>query len=825
MPRIYLLCCLLAAVLIVSPTLAADEVTNPLRPTGADQVRSAIKRTALQKQMADKELTLRQGAASVATQRVQEIQKQLEEAQKRAVVETQQVVALQQAVATLDKQLADIQASLPLQEAADQLVLVAEKVSTRLDNMMSAQTQLQNQLAALRKSSVEWRSKSSDADQKIATIVAQRPELEKKSNETKAAADAAEVTVKAAQVAMAAAQANLDGMAPLLRPQEEQLKATSESVASLNTSVASLENSLTTLREAARLTGNDASAAIQGLEKAISEFAPLKKNTDALMTQITARRDDLVAKIAAAKTDLETKTAAHNTAFAAAEPMRAAWKSASDALAAANQQELDLKIVKGDGERWQKTLNARLTGLEPSLRKLQAETLIVSSESLIASQRAESALEPLGRFVSFSRHVAPILAQRCVACHNTRSPGGRLNLDSFAALLKGGESGEALSAHKSAESLLVNMIEDGSMPKDADPLSPAEIAIVKQWIDVGAPLDAGVTMTADLFDVMPEQTQPLPPTEYRVAIPVTAVAFSPDGSQLASSGYHEVLVWNAADSTLIRRISNVAERIYDLEFSADGSTLAVAAGTPGQLGELKLFSAADGQWIRTLVRARDAIFGLSFSPDGQLLACAGADRSINVVNVATGTEVLRIEDHADWVMDVNWSPNGQRLVTSSRDKTCKVFETATGNPVITFSGHGEPVYSAAFLADSTTVVSGGSDRRLRIWNSGDAKEVRAIAGFGGDVFRIQILPGDLILSACGDRAVHEHKSADGALLRKMEGHQDWVYTLSANPARKLIASGSYDGEIRVWNSEDGSMTTSFIAIPKQNADQTVAVQN
>ncbi len=828
MPRTDLTCHMLAwlltAVLIISPTMAADDAALSLQPTGAEQVRGAVERAALQKQMADKELTLRQGAATVAMQRVQELQKQLDEAQKRAAVEAQQVLVLQQAGAALDKQLADLKASLPMQEAADQLVLVAAKVSTRLDRMMSAQTQLQNQLATLRKSSVEWRSKSSDGEQKIASIVAQRPELEKKSNETKAALDAAEVTVNAAQVALTTAQSNVDGMAALLAAQEEQLKTAAVSVESLNTSVTSLQNSLKTLREAAILAGNDASAAILGLEKAIASFAPLKQNTDSLMTQVTARRDDLVAKIAVAKTDLETKIAEHKAAVAAAEPMQAAWKSASDALATANQHESELKVVKAEAERWQQVLNAQLTGLEPSLQKLQAETQIVSSESLIASRQAEAALEPLGRFVSFSRNVAPILAQRCVACHNTRSPGGRLNLDSFAALLKGGESGAVVSAHKSADSLLVSMIDDGSMPKDADPLSQAEIAIVKQWIDVGAPLDAGVTLTADLFDVMPEQTQPLPPAEYRVAIPVTAVAFSPDGSQLASSGYHEVLVWNAADSSLIRRISNVAERIYDLEFSADGNMLAVAAGTPGQLGELKLFSATNGQLIRTLVRARDAIFALSFSPDGQLLACAGADRSINVVKVADGAEILRIEDHADWVMDVNWSPNGQRLVTSSRDKTSKVFEAATGNPVITFSGHGEPVYSAIFLADSTTIVSGGSDRRLRIWNSGDAKEVRAIGGFGGDIFRIQILPGDLILSACGDRAVHEHKAADGALLRKMEGHQDWVYTLSANPGRKLIASGSYDGEIRVWNSDDGSMTTAFIAIPKQNADQTVASQ-
>ena len=813
---------LLIVVLICSLLSSAALADDAL--DGANLVRQQIEQAVLRKQIADKELTLRQGAAEVATLRVHEVQKQLEEAQLRVKKESDQLKVLQVTVTTLDKHLADLQASIPQHEAADQLVQTAAAISTRMENLQQAETQLQNQLASLRKSSVEWRSKASDAEQKIGAIVTQRPELDKKANESKIAVDAAEVTVNNAMTAMTAAKSNFDAINTMLPAQEEQLAATTNSIESLARSVASLENSLSTLREASKLTGVDSATAIQGLEKAIASFVPLKANTGALVTQVTARRDALVTQIAAAKTEFDKKTAEHQAAVAVAEPLRATWTAATAALTAADAQDLEMKAVKAEGERQQKMLNAQLTGLEPSLLKLQAESQIVASEYLVAQRQAEAALEPLGRFVSFSKHVAPIFAQRCIACHNTRSPGGRLNLDSFAALLKGGESGLVVTAHKSADSTLIAMIEDGSMPKDADPLSPEQIAIVKHWIDVGAPLDAGVAVTADLFDVMPEATQPLPPEEYHVAIPVTAVAFSPDGSQLASSGYHEVLVWNATDGTLIRRISNIAERIYDIEFSADGSQLAVAAGTPGQLGELKLFSTADGELIRTLARARDAIFALSFSPDGQMLACAGADRSIMVVKVADGAEVIRIEDHADWVMDVNWSPNGQRLVSSSRDKTCKVFEAATGNPVITFSGHGKPVYSAAFLADSKTVVSGGSDRRLRVWNSADAKEIRAIGGFGGDIFRIQILPGDQILSASGDKAVHLNKAADGGEIRKLAGHKDWVYTMIANPVRKLIASGSYDGEIRIWNAEDGSTTTSFIAVPKASTGQNVAAQ-
>lgn len=94
------------------------------------------------------------------------------------------------------------------------------------------------------------------------------------------------------------------------------------------------------------------------------------------------------------------------------------------------------------------------------------------------------------------------------------------------------------------------------------------------------------------------------------------------------------------------------------------------------------------------------------------------------------------------------------------------------------------------------------------------------------MFRVQILPGDIILSASGDRAVHENKAADGAEIRKFAGHNDWVYTLSASVGKKMIRAGSYDGEIRLWNSrrwQDDHLVSR--AIPKgQQAVAATAAQ-
>jgi WD40 repeat protein len=312
---------------------------------------------------------------------------------------------------------------------------------------------------------------------------------------------------------------------------------------------------------------------------------------------------------------------------------------------------------------------------------------------------------------------------------------------------------------------------------------------------------------------MPRPEQPHSPESYRSAIPVTALAFSPDGATLASSGYHEVLLWNVADGTLLRRIGNMAERIYDLEFHPDGQRLAIAAGTPGQFGEVRIVSATDGSLVRNLTVIEDVAFGATFSPDGTRLACAGGDRAIRIFDVETGAEQVVIEDHADWVMAVAFSPDGSKLASASRDKTAKLFDAATGDALQTFNEHGDVVYGVGFLPDGSQVATCGADDRLRTWTTEKAEKKEQFRGFGGDVFQLQVLSDGQVVSCSEDKTARLHTLADGKEVRKFAGHNEWVYAVAAHAGTKRVATGSYDGEVRLWNLEDGAQVLTFRAAP------------
>ena len=66
--------------------------------------------------------------------------------------------------------------------------------------------------------------------------------------------------------------------------------------------------------------------------------------------------------------------------------------------------------------------------------------------------------------VDFEKDVSTVLIKRCVECHDTKNAKGGLDLTSLAGLVKGGESGTAVTPGNSSASFLIERITSGEMP-------------------------------------------------------------------------------------------------------------------------------------------------------------------------------------------------------------------------------------------------------------------------------------------------------------------------------------------------------------------------
>jgi WD40 repeat protein len=306
------------------------------------------------------------------------------------------------------------------------------------------------------------------------------------------------------------------------------------------------------------------------------------------------------------------------------------------------------------------------------------------------------------------------------------------------------------------------------------------------------------------------------PKVYRQPVPVTALAFRPDGGELAVSGYHEVTFWDPSTGALVGRATKLVERTNGLAYSPDGTKLAIAGGTPGIMGEVRVCDPAKRDAGKALDKIADAMLVVRFSPDGKRLAAGGADNAIRLYDVRSGQRERVIEQHADGVMDLAFSADGTKLASASRDKSARVFDTRSGAMLASFLGHEEPVFGVAWAADGKRVLSAGLDRKVRVWNVSDAKQVGEITGFGAEPFRLEASEG-FLFSSCADGVVRQYGLEKRDLVRAYEKAPDWVYCIASDPKHHRLAAGCYNGEVRVWDTASGKLVSKFVASPGYRA--------
>jgi hypothetical protein len=409
--------------------------------------------------------------------------------------------------------------------------------------------------------------------------------------------------------------------------------------------------------------------------------------------------------------------------------------------------------------------------------------------------------------ISFERDVAPILHDNCIACHSSQLKSGGLQIETYQDLMKGGASGAVVLAGRSNESKLALMLEGRAQPRMpmGGALKPAEIELIKAWIDAGARNSAPGPLTHAAATADPLSVPDIKPKVSLLA-QVSSLAFRPDGRALAVAGYKQVEIIDPARGEVTARLTGAAEVVRSLAYSRDGKWLAAAGGEPGRFGEVMMWDGATGKLAYTLRGHRDYIYQADFSPDGKLIATSSYDKTVKLWDVASGREVATLKDHTDAVFPVRFSPDGKLLASGAADRTVKLWDVATARRLFTLSDSLDSVLALSFHPSGKLISAAGADRIIRTWELAPEGGVlvRSVIAHEDAIIGLAYSPdGKFLASTSADRMIKIWDGATGAEVRAMEKQPDWAGALAFSPDGARLAVGRYDGSVSIYEVAGG----------------------
>lgn len=461
-----------------------------------------------------------------------------------------------------------------------------------------------------------------------------------------------------------------------------------------------------------------------------------------------------------------------------------------------------------------------------SLPKLTITALSVFaclSTYVHAEEKKDEKKDEKKNAVTFDEHILPIFRQRCGSCHNGNDQKGGLTLDNYQAMMSGGGSGDVFEPGDASASYLYMVINHDSEPymPPKQPKMPAnELELIKKWIDLGVPENAGSKVKlkkannnltrVEITTGRPPGEPVLPvnfPVEPVIHAPrpnsVTALATSPWASLTATSGHQQVLLYNTQTMQLTGVLPFPEGTPHVLKFSRNGKLLIAGGGRGGASGKVVVWDVKTGNRIAVVGNEYDEVLAADISPDQTQVVLGGPKKMVRVYDTRTGELMYEMKKHTDWITAAEFSPDGVLLATADRSNGLVIWEALTGREFHFLKGHKEAITGMSWRLDSNVLATSSEDGTIKLWEMNDGNNIKSWNAHGGGATSVAYSRDGRLVSTGRDK-VTRLWNGDGGKLRDFPAHADLGLEVAFDSENDIALAGDWTGQVVAWSAKDGA---------------------
>jgi len=294
--------------------------------------------------------------------------------------------------------------------------------------------------------------------------------------------------------------------------------------------------------------------------------------------------------------------------------------------------------------------------------------------------------------------------------------------------------------------------------------------------------------------------------------------YTEDGTRLAVATSMGIWLYDTINYKEIYLISATPSL---LAFSPDGNTLAGVningvidlwdTDTGTHKRGIQIQYSERGRPISTKVLFNERVLLFSFRQDGQSLVTFRANGSVHLLDLNTGKDKLVFKELVDFEtqnLSFDLDPENLLLAIGDGFANITVIDVVTGKTKHSFEGHESSILYLSFSPDGRTLASVGSADNIRLWDleTAEPKKIVEHSVFNRD---ITFSPDGSLFASTIAAYIRVWDVNTGKQRQLLKGHTASILNISFSSDLRTVASASMDGTVRIWDVNTGRQLHAF----------------